>query len=101
MAIIYGQGERKEIPDFKEIIQKYKKLSLHLSVYQCVLEVFKNYTMLFQRDESLIHKVYAEEHQLVRTFFSFFVKPDVLPAVKRGKDLLQLDLKEENLIVKS
>ena len=100
MAIIYGQGERKEIPDFKEIIQKHKKLSLHLSVYQCVLEVFKNYTMLFQRDESLIHKVYAEQHQLVRTFFSFFVKPDVLSAVKRGKDLLQLDLKVEKKLKK-
>ena len=56
--------------------------------------------MLFQHDEPLIHKVYREQHQLVRTFFSFFVKPDVLSAVKRDKDLLQLNFKEENLICK-
>ena len=89
MASIYQQEERKEIPDVEEI----KKNILNLSVYQCVLKVFENYTMLSQRDEPLIHKVYAEQHQLVRSFFSFFVKPDVLSAVKRGKDLLQLNLK--------
>ena len=89
MASIYQQEERKEIPDVEEI----KKNILNLSVYQCVLKVFENYTMLSHRDEPLIHKVYAEQHQLVRSFFSFFVKPDVLSAVKRGKDLLQLNLK--------
>ena len=47
--------------------KKLKKNILHLSVYQCVLEVFENYTMLSQRDEPLIHKVYAEQHQLVRS----------------------------------
>ena len=46
-------------------------MSLHLSVYQCVLEVFKNYTMLFQHDELLIHN--AEQHQFVRTFFHFLL----------------------------
>ena len=34
------------------------------------------------------------------SFSSVFVKPDVLWAVKRGKDLLQLNLKGENLICK-
>ena len=48
----------------------------------------------------VIHKVYyySKQISLVKEFYSYFVKPDVLENHKKGKDLLTLDLKKENLL---
>ena len=90
--------ERKQ-----RVIGKLHQLNhytLLTSLYQSVLPLFKSYVMLFQSEKPLIHKVYYKQVDAMRTFFSYFVKPDVLATCKNGKQLLNLKLKEENLLPK-
>ena len=56
--------------------------------------------MLFQSDRPLIHKIYYKQVEIVRTFFSYFVKPDVLVNCKTGPQLIGLELKPEHLLPK-
>ena len=77
-----------------------KQYTLLTSLYQSVLPLFKSYVMLFQSEKPLIHKVYYKQVSCVRTFFSYFVKPDVLVKCKKGQQLLDLELKKENLLPK-
>ena len=55
---------------------------------------------MFPGDSPLIHKVYYEQVNLVKEFYSYFVKPSVVATCKKGKHLLKLDLSEKNVLPK-
>ena len=59
---------------------------------------FLNHVMKFQGDSPLIHKVYYQQVNLVKKFYSYFVKPSVVAKCKKGKHLLKLDLNDENIL---
>ena len=65
-----------------------------------MLPIFKSYAVVFQGDSSLIHKIYNQQVNLVKEFHSYFLKPSAAAQCKRGKNLLQLDLSEKNLLPK-
>ena len=65
-----------------------------------MLPIFKSYAVVFQGDSSLIHKIYNQQVNLVKEFHSYFLKPSAVAQCKRGKNLLQLDLNEKNLLPK-
>ena len=66
-------------------------------IYESVLVIFKKFVMRFQSEKPLIHKIYPEQLNLVKTF-SYFVKPDVLKSCSTAKDLKTLDLSPKNIL---
>ena len=68
------------------------------SIYDSVLPLFKSYVMLFQREQLLIHKIYYDQIDVVRTFLSYFVKPEVLAKCKNAKQLVAIDLSGDNIL---
>ena len=56
--------------------------------------------MMFQGDSCLIHKVYYQQVNLAKEFYSYFVKPSVVAKCKKGKHLPKLDLSEKNILPK-
>ena len=56
--------------------------------------------MRFEGDSPLIHKAYYQQVNLVKEFYSYFVKPSVVAKCKKGTHLLKLDLSEKNLLPK-
>lgn len=56
--------------------------------------------MSFQSDKPMIHKIYYQQLNLVNKFYSHFVKPGVLAKCKKGKQFLNLDLSEKNILPK-
>ena len=50
-----------------------------------MLQIFKKYVMLLQRDKPMIHKLYYDQTDLVNQFLSYFVKPDVLEKCATGR----------------
>ena len=91
--------ERKERIIYK-LLYNQNRYVLLISFYQSVLPIFKSYVMMFQGDSPLIHKVYYQQVNLVKEFFSYFVKPSVVAKCKKGKHLLKLDLSEKNILPK-
>ena len=92
------KGKERKRRVVSTILYKPNRYTLLVSFYKTVLPIFKQYVLLFQSDLPLIHKVYPKQISLVMEFYSYFVKPDVLENHKKGKDLLTLDLKKENLL---
>ena len=54
--------------------------------------------MLFQREQLLIHKIYYDQIDVVRTFLWYFVKPEVLAKCKNAKQLVAIDLSGGNIL---
>ena len=75
-----------------------RHVSLLTSIYDSVLPLFKSYVMLFQQEQPLIHKIYYEQIDVVRTFLSYFVKPEVLAKCKNAKQLRAIDLSGDNIL---
>ena len=73
-------------------------MTLTLSIYKAVLPIFKKYVMLFQREEPLIHKVHFEQIDIIKTFLSYFVKPEKLSQVNTGRKLKKLEISEDDML---
>ena len=61
--------------------------------------MFQRYVMLFQREESLIHKVHYEQVEIIKRFLSYFVLPSKLVGVKSGKSLKKLRITDNDLLL--
>ena len=92
------KGKERKRRIISSLLHQPNYYTLVTSFYQTVLPLFKSYVMLFQGSKPLIHKVYLKQVAVVRKFFSFFVRPDILEKCKKGKDLLSLDLDKKNLL---
>ena len=57
-----------------------------------MLPLCKSYVMLFQSSKPFIHKVYLQQVAVVRKYFSYFLKPDILEKCKKGKYILSVNL---------
>ena len=68
-----------------------------MSLYQSVLSLFKSYVLLFQSEKPLIYKIYYQQIDIISKFFSYFLKHDVLTKCKTGQQLLDMDLKDNDL----
>lgn len=93
-----GQNRKKRI--FEKLFFYRKQTMLTVHFYSAVLPQLKQYVMLFQTKEPLIHKVYYEQKQLFLNFLSCYVTPEVLQ-IKNPKDLLQIDLGDETIYLPS
>ena len=60
--------ERKKMIMTK-LFERRNSMTLYLSLYESVLQIFKGYVMLFQRDEPQVHKIYLQQAELIRRFF--------------------------------
>ena len=81
-----------------KLVLNHRYVSLLKSIYDSVLPLFKSYVMLFQQEQPLIHKIYYEQIDVVRTFLSYFLKPEVLAKCKNVKQLVAIDLSGDNIL---
>ena len=98
----YAGGTTKGKARKSKIVTKLclnrKYVSLLTGVYDTILTIFKKYVMLFQQEKPVIHKIYPKQLELVKTFYSYFVKPEVLKTCQTAKDLKKLDLSTKNIL---
>ena len=86
-------AERKErIID--KLFYERKTTRILLSVYSSVLEVLKEYTLLFQAKEPMVHILHDEQSRLLREFLGYFIKPELLPRESRKITSLAIDNKK-------
>ena len=83
-------AERKERIIHKLFYER-KTTRILLSLYASVLEVLKEYTVMFQAKEPMVHVLHDEQTRLVREFLGYFVRPEVLPQGSRKVTSLPLE----------
>ena len=91
-------GKQRKTRIVNKHVLNHRHVSLLTSIYDSVLPLFRSYVMLFQREQPLIHKIYYEQIDVVRTFLSYFVKPEVLAKCKNAKQLRAIDLSGDNIL---
>ena len=68
-------------------------------IYMSVLDILKEYAVMFQTKEPMIHYLHDEQIRLVKEFLGYFVKPQCIP--KKSAELKNLDLRDDILLQKS
>ena len=91
-------GKQRKTRIVNKHVLNHRHVSLLTSIYDSVLPLFRSYVMLFQREQPLIHKIYYEQIDVVRTFLSYFVKPEILAKCKNAKQLRAIDLSGDNIL---
>nr|XP_055036878.1 uncharacterized protein LOC129424288 [Misgurnus anguillicaudatus] len=89
-------GERPKAVVVKKLWHEDTKTELHLSVYTGVLAILKEYVMVFQSRDTLVHKLHDKQLQVFTNFLACFVKPEHLPPIPRT--LAGLKLKGDKLL---
>ena len=52
---------------------------LHLNLYIEILPIFKSFVLTFEQKEPLIHRIFDEQVELVKTLLACFIRPEMLP----------------------
>ena len=90
--------ERKE-RIIGKLYDERRKTVMLLCVYESVLETLKEYAVLFQSKQPMIHILQDKQIQLLSEFLGYFVKPQLLP--KTDKELKKVELKASILLPKT
>ncbi|XP_055031854.2 uncharacterized protein [Misgurnus anguillicaudatus] len=90
------QGRDRKQRVVKKLWHEDTKTELHLSVYTGVLAILKEYVMVFQSRDTLVHKLHDKQLQVFTNFLACFVKPEHLPPIPRT--LAGLKLKGDKLL---
>ena len=75
-------------------------MSIICSIYELVLPIFKNFVMMFQSAEPMIHLIHPSLEILMRSFFFIFFQPQVLRS-STSDDLINIDLESNKVPAKS
>ncbi|KAJ4925581.1 hypothetical protein JOQ06_018307 [Pogonophryne albipinna] len=88
-------GKKRKSRVVKKIWFENQKVDLHLSVYLSVLPILKEYVMVFQESQTLVHKLHDKQLQVFVNFLACFIKPEHLKI--SPKALSELDLANRTL----
>ena len=69
---------------------------LHVNLYLEILPIFKSFILIFEQREPLVHRIYDEQVDLVKTLLACFIKPEFIKDIT-GRKLKGLDLKDKNM----
>ena len=94
------QGKNRKIRVINKLILNRKIVSIICSVHESVLPIFKNFLMKFQSAELMIHLIHPSLEVLMRSFFSYFLQPQVLRS-STSDDLINIDLESNKVPAKS
>ena len=92
-----AKGKARKLRIIKKVILNEKQVSLLTGLYQTVIPVFKRDVMMFQKEEPMIRKIFPEQQQLVKTFFSNFIKPEPLVECGTAIQLNDWDVEKNGL----
>ena len=92
-------SKRRMTKDGKERINdklfyERRKTKMLLSIYAATLQILKEYTLLFQGKDPMIHIIHDEQTRLLREFLGYFIKPEKLPKGSKKLVALNLELKD-------
>ena len=92
-------GKRRKDKIVNALFDQEMKTLMCFRLYIGILGKFESFVKCFQSKKPLAHKLHFEIHHVVKTFFSCFVKPDLIPSFDPSK-LKEVDFKKPENQVK-
>ena len=90
---------------YLQVLFEEKKTLLQLHFYVATLPVLKEYVLLFQSKDPLVHKLHDSQEKIFREFLSCYVKPqsllDAMGNSLSGPQLVKVDLKNGDCLLSS
>ena len=87
-----GKERKERIND--KLFYERRKTKMLLSIYAATLQILKEYTLLFQGKDPMIHIIHDEQTRLLREFLGYFIKQEKLPKGSKKLVALNLELKD-------
>lgn len=92
------EGRKRKARICRKVLYEEKKTLLELHFYVAVMPLLKEYVMLFQTKEPLVHKLHDSQEKIFCEFLTCYVKPDKLINSKghnlSGPQLKVIDLQD-------
>ncbi|XP_062595254.1 uncharacterized protein LOC134256589 [Saccostrea cucullata] len=85
-----GKDRKRRIVE--KLFVDRKSIKLILGLYSSVLPMLKEFVVLFEMKEPLIHQLHERQMDLVKEFFLCFVKPEVVVEASSGSKLKAIDV---------
>ncbi|XP_060084683.1 uncharacterized protein LOC132563943 [Ylistrum balloti] len=82
-----------------KIFDERMLIKLVLNLYSSVLPLLKNFTLLFEMKEPLVHILHDKQLELIREFLDCFIKPEKLQNITASR-LAKLDLHSKDMHLK-
>ncbi len=79
------QGKLRKARIVNKLFFKQKKTLLHIHLYNTVLPLLKDYVMVFQGQNTLVHKLHEKQVETFTTFLACFVKAEYLQELSPSK----------------
>ena len=85
-----GKDRKSRIWD--KLFNQKRRLLLYVEFFNAVCPLLKQYTLMFESKEPLIHKLYDEQNRLLQGYLGLFIKPELLTG--SGRQLAEVDLEK-------
>jgi hypothetical protein len=92
------KGKERKQRIIEKLYFQPKKTDLHLDLYVTVLQVLKEYVMVFQATDVRIHKLHDEQLSIFLKFLSFYIKPESI-GKKCASSLKSLNLDDKSKVL--
>ena len=92
-----GKARKERI--IGKLFDERKKTIMLLDIYMSVLETLREYAVLFQAKEPMIHILHDKQIELLTEFLGYFMKPQLIP--KTAQELKKLELSDNVLLPKT
>ncbi|KAK1902004.1 Zinc finger BED domain containing protein 5 [Dissostichus eleginoides] len=90
-----AKREKRKERVVKKVWFESLNTNLHLSVYLGVLPILKEYVMVFQGSQTLVHKLHDKQFEVVTSFMACFIKAEHLHTTP--KKLVEMEFSDKML----
>ena len=91
-------GQKRKDNCIERLFHERLKTRLTLNFYVAILPLLKQYVMLFEMKDPIVHLLHEKQVQLFKEFLVCFCKPEKVKCM-RSRDLVNLDLKVTGLVL--
>lgn len=77
-----------------KVLFQEKRTILVLHFYTSVFPILKEYVMMFQTKQPMVHRLYDKQLELFKVFITYFLKPEAFTR-RSGKQMKAVEIEEK------
>jgi hypothetical protein len=82
-----------------KVLFQEKKSLLVLHFYTSVFPILKEYVLMFQTKQPMVHRLFDKQLELFKVFLAYFLRPEVFTR-RSGKQMKTVEIEEKNFLTK-
>nr|XP_019923958.2 uncharacterized protein LOC109619082 [Crassostrea gigas] len=89
-----SDGKMRKTRIFEKVLFQEKRTILVLHFYTSVFPILKEYVMMFQTKQPMVHRLYDKQLELFKVFITYFLKPEAFTR-RSGKQMKAVEIEEK------